>query len=85
MTQGEFEMRVRRQESFLLAQDGQFLGMLSSNKYQSDSVINKYGSYGSKYSSTSIFNQYGQYGSRYATYSPFNPYTSTPPQIILRG
>lgn len=85
MTQGEYEMRVRRQESFLLAQDGQFLGMLSSNKYQSDSVMNEYGSYGSKYSSTSIFNQYGQYGSRYATYSPFNPYTSTPPQIILRG
>ena len=53
-------MRVRRQESFLLAQDGQFLGMLSSNKYQSDSVMNEYGSYGSKYSSTSIFNQYGQ-------------------------
>ena len=60
MTQGEYEMRVRRQESFLLAQDGQFLGMLSSNKYQSDSVMNEYGSYGSKYSSTSIFNQYGQ-------------------------
>lgn len=57
MTQGEYEMRVRRQESFLLAQDGQFLGMLSSNKYQSDSVMNEYGS---KYSSTSIFNQYGQ-------------------------
>lgn len=57
MTQGEYEMRVRRQESFLLAQDGQFLGMLSSNKYQSDSVMNKYGS---KYSSTSIFNQYDQ-------------------------
>ena len=85
MTQCEYEMRVRRRESFLLAQDGQFLGMLSSNKYQSDSVMNEYGSYGSKYSSTSIFNQYGQYGSRYASYSPFNPYTSTPPQIILRG
>lgn len=85
MTQGEFEMRVRRQESFLLAQDGQFLGMLSSNKYQSDSIMNEYGSYGSKYSFTSIFNQYGQYGSRYASYSPFNPYTSTPPQIFLRG
>ena len=54
MTQGEYKMRVRRQESFLLAQDGQFLGMLSSNKYQSDSVMNEYGSYGSKYSSTSI-------------------------------
>lgn len=85
MTDGEFEMRIRRQESFLLAQDGQFLGTLSSNKYQTDSVMNEYGTYGSKYSSTSIFNQYSQYGSRYGFYSPFNPYTSTPPQIILKG
>ena len=85
MTDGEFEMRIRRQESFLLAQDGQFLGILSSNKYQTDSVMNEYGTYGSKYSSTSIFNQYSQYGSRYGFYSPFNPYTSTPPQIILKG
>ena len=85
MTQGEYEMRVRRQESFLLAQDGQFLGILSSNKYQLDSIMNEYGSYGSKYSSTSIFNQYSKYGSSYGFYSPFNPYTSTPPQIILRG
>lgn len=85
MTDGEFEMRIRRQESFLLAQDGQFLGILSSNKYQTDSVMNEYGTYGCKYSSTSIFNQYSQYGSRYGFYSPFNPYTSTPPQIILKG
>lgn len=85
MTQGEYEMRIRRQESFLLAQDGQFLGILSSNRYQTDSVMNEYGSYGSKYSSTSIFNQYGLYGGRYASYSPFNPYTNTPPKIILRG
>lgn len=85
MTDGEFEMRIRRQESFLLAQDGQFLGILSSNKYQTDSVMNEYGTYGSKYSSISIFNQYSQYGSRYGFYSPFNPYTSTPPQIILKG
>lgn len=85
MTEGEFDMRRKRQESFLLAQDGQFLGILSSNKYQTDSVMNEYGTYGSKYSSTSIFNQYSQYGSRYGFYSPFNPYTSTPPQIILKG
>lgn len=85
MTQGEYEMRIRRQESFLLAQDGQFLGILSSNRYQADSVMNEYGSYGSKYSSTSIFNEYGLYGGRYASYSPFNPLTSTPPKIILRG
>lgn len=85
MTQGEYEMRVRRQESFLLAQDGQFLGMLSSNRYQIDSVLNEYGSYGSKYSSTSIFNQYGNYGSRFGQYSAFNPYASNPPHVIYRG
>lgn len=52
MTDGEFEMRIRRQESFLLAQDGQFLGILSSNKYQTNSVMNEYGTYGSKYSAS---------------------------------
>ena len=64
MTRGEYEIRVMRQESFLIAQDGQFLGILSSNKYQSDSVMIQYGSYGSKYSSTSIFNRYGRDGFR---------------------
>lgn len=85
MLQGEYDLRVRRQESFLLAQDGQFLGMLSSNKYQTDSIMNEYGVYGSKYSTTSIFNQHSRYGSPYASYSAFNPNTSTPPLIILRG
>lgn len=85
MLQSEYDLRVRRQESFILAQDGQFLGTLSSNIYQSDSIMNEYGIYGSKYSATSIFNQYGRYGSPYGSYSAFNPYTRTPPQIILRG
>lgn len=85
MTQSEYDIRVGRQESFLMAQDGQFLGALTSNKYNIDSIMNQYGRYGSKYSSTSIFNQYGRYGGRYAQYSPFNPYTSTPPKIIFKG
>lgn len=54
MLQGEYDLRMRRQESFLLAQDGQFLSMLSSNKFQTDSIMNEYGIYGSKYSATSI-------------------------------
>lgn len=85
MTQSEYDTRVGRHESFLMAQDGQFLGTLTSNKYQFDSVMNPYGRYGSKYSSTSIFNQYGRYGGRFAQYSPFNPYTRTPPKIIFEG
>jgi hypothetical protein len=49
-----------RGESYIIAQDGQFLGKLTSNKYDSDSLLNEFGSYVSKFSSTSIFSQFGQ-------------------------
>lgn len=85
MTDAELQLRIRRGESFLVAADGQFLGILSSNKFQTESVMNEYGSYGSRYSSTSIFNKYGTYGSEYNTLSPFNRYSKTPPHIYVRG
>lgn len=85
MTDAELNIRIRRGESFLVAADGQFLGQLSSNKYQLESVMNEYGSYGSIYSTTSIFNQYSAYGSPFNTLSPFNQYSQTPPKIYLRG
>ena len=72
-------------ESFLLANDGQYLGKLTSNKYDSKSVLNTYGNYGSHYSSTSIFNQYSNYGSPYSNLSAYNPYTSTPPVIYINN
>jgi hypothetical protein len=77
--------KTEKQESFLLANDGQYLGKLCLNKYDIDSVTNDYGFYGSKYSTTSIWNQYSIYGSKYSSLSPFNQYTSTPPAIYLRG
>lgn len=85
MTDAELQLRIRRCESFLVAADGQFLGILSSNKYLTESIMNEYGSYGSKYSSTSIFNQYSRYGNQYDQLSPFNQYSQTPPRIFLRG
>jgi hypothetical protein len=72
-------------ESYLKGQDGQFLGKINTNKYDNDSILNKYGPYGSKYSTTSIFNQYSQYGSKYGSYSINNPYCSTPPQLYIKG
>ena len=77
--------RVKHGESFLVANDGQYLGKLTFNRYDSESIYNPYGSYGSRYSSTSIFNPYSSYGSRYSSLSPFNPYTSTPPTIYMYG
>lgn len=67
----------------IVAADGAFLGKVTSNVYDSDSIINDYGEYGSLYSSTSIRNEYGEYGGRYSNQSPFNPYTSAPPKIVL--
>lgn len=77
--------KIRNNESFIVADDGQFLGKLSLNRYDSESISNIYGEYGSKYSSTSILNQYSSYGSKYSSLSPYNQYTSTPPIIYLRG
>ncbi len=70
----------------LIAQDSEntYLGKIS-NSYDSESIFNEYGTYGSEYSSNSIWNEYSTFGSEYSSYSPFNEYTSTPPMIIKDG
>lgn len=70
----------------LIAQDSNntYLGKIS-NRYDSESIFNEYGTYGSKYSSNSIWNEYATFGSKYSSYSPFNEYTTTPPMIIKDG
>ena len=72
---------------YVFAQDGAsgklgtYLGLISTDTYASESIINQYGNYGSQYSTTSIFNQYGSFGGTYSLYSAYNPYTITPPII----
>ena len=81
----DIDNRIKRGESFIVASDGQFLGKLCLNRFDTDSICNEYGRYGSPYSSTSIFNQYSTYGSRYSALSPFSDYSQNPPRIYLRG
>jgi hypothetical protein len=69
----------------LVAQDGTYLGKVTVNKYDTDSIINEYGTYGSKYAADSILNTYGSYGSPYAQYSAFNDYSEKPPEIVKDG
>ena len=85
MTINELNTRISKGESFIVANDGQFLGKLSLNIYDSESILNAYGQYGNPYSYTSINNKFSIYGSQYSSLSPYNPYTSTPPTIYLRG
>jgi hypothetical protein len=65
----------------IIAADGTYLGKLSSNPYDPQSVANPYGKYGSQYSPTSINNPYSQYGSPYSPVSPNNPYATKPPAL----
>jgi len=63
---------------------GEYLGNLSANIYDENSVNNQYGRYGSPYSPDSINNPYSSHGSPYSPTSAHNPYASSPPVIINR-
>mgnify|MGYP001591151274 CR=1 FL=1 len=71
--------------SILVAYDGQFLGNVNDNQYESDSIANRYGTYGSRYNALSIWNRYGTYGSSNNVLSPWSTYSSTPPCIYENG
>lgn len=62
---------------------GQYLGNLSNNKFDPNSVSNPYGRYGSQYSPDSINNPYSPHGSPYSNKSVNSPYASSPP--VLRA
>jgi hypothetical protein len=68
------------QGAAIYGQDGQYLGDITG-QYNTNSIFNSYGTYGSSYSSTSIWTTYGNYGSSYGSYSAFNSFTTTPPII----
>lgn len=64
----------------IYAPDGTYLGVLSANEYDPDSVSNRFGRYGDPYSPDSINNPYGRYGDPYSPDSVTNPYAvSLPP------
>ncbi len=66
---------------YLYAADGTFLGCLTEDKYEKNSIWNKYGTYGSMFSDKSIWNEYGPYGAAYSDQSPWNKYSMEPPFI----
>ena len=60
----------------IYAPDGTYLGNLSTNQFDPDSVSNPFGRYGSQFSPDSINNPYGRYGSPYSPNSVRNPFVS---------
>ena len=64
-----------------------FLGCVDCSPYNSSSICNEYGQYGSEYRDT-IWNRYRSYGSEYRDTSPWNEYTiskSVPVMVNEKG
>lgn len=59
-----------------------YLGCLTCNSYDDNSIWNEYGTFGSVYDSKSIWNEHGTYGSEYNSDSPWNEYGSNPPVVV---
>lgn len=73
-------------ELHLYSNDGNtYLGKLTTNKFDSDSIFNEFGTYGSEFSPTSIWNESGVYGSKFSSKSAFNDLAQEPPIIVLNG
>lgn len=67
--------------TIVVAQDGQALGLITTNCFGSDALCNEFGNYGNRFSSKSILNEFSNYGSEFSSKSPFNQFTTTPPKI----
>lgn len=70
--------------ALIYAANNQYLGRLT-NRFDSQSALNEFGTYGSPFAALSTNNQFGQYGSPYSSLSARNPYTSTPPILYING
>ena len=62
-----------------------FLGCLSCSKYDTDSVFNTYGTYGSRLSPESLLNPHSDYGSRDSPHGACSPYATDPPVVADRA
>lgn len=67
----------------LYARDGQFLGLLSSNRRDPNSIVNL-STYGNAQNINSIYYKHGIYGGEYGKYSPYNAYCLYPPAIVFQ-
>ena len=69
----------------LVASDGTFLGVVSSNQCDINSICHPHAQYGSPYGFKSVRNQHTMYGGSHGISSPYNPHCIQPPVIVYNG
>jgi len=62
----------------------EYLGTIT-NEFDTHSIFNPFGRFGSMFGMNSIWNQFGRYGGEFSLYSPFNQFSSDPPIIVKDG
>ena len=67
----------------LYAQNGRFLGLLSSNRHDPNSIIDRR-TYGNPHKIDSIYYEHGIYGGQYGLHSPYNRCCLYPPVLVLQ-
>jgi hypothetical protein len=74
---------VEAQAPIIIGPNGLYLGNLSANPNDPNSVANPYGRFGSRFSPDSINNPYGQWGSPYSPNSAVtNPFSTRGPRVM---
>ena len=51
-------------------------------EFDTDSIINEFGTHGGEFSDKSISNEFCNYGGEFSDLSPYNQFTQTPPKLI---
>lgn len=69
----------------LWAPNVQFLGVLSNDQYNVDSISNPYGLYRGSCGIFSIQNPCGMYGGTCGFYSPYNVWSLNPPIVVYQN
>ena len=59
-----------------------YLGCLTCSEFDSDSVTNEFGTYGSEFSQESVLNDFSKYGSKFSDLSACNSFAQDPPVIV---
>jgi hypothetical protein len=67
----------------VFADDGQYLGLISDDPFDPESLANPYGWYGDIFSSTCVWNVFSIYGREYSDLSAYDPFAEAPPGVYL--
>lgn len=59
-----------------------YLGCINCSEFDSNSICNEFGSYGSEFNSDSIWNEFSTFGSEFSSSSPWNEFSSSAPVIV---